>query len=593
MVKKIGSVLLLFLLLSMVTACDEERAKKIIEFNKQMDTYIQTRLADKHTAGLSIAVVDDQGQIMCRGFGVANQAEQLPANGMTLYRMQSVSKMFTGVAVMQLVEKGKIDLDAPVRNYIDGFSTQDAVSADITVRDLLCHQSGFPREKLSGAQASDGFPAEDYHALIPYLQTTYLAYKPNYRTYYSNIAFSVLGILVEKVSGEDFCDYVHNHILQPTDMLTSDFKYRPGMEGLVSTYYQDAVDYQEVKLKDMRDIPAGDLFSSAIDMSFFLDMLLNNGAVPEGRILEAGSLEAMFEIQNSDLDIDLPFDGGQCVGLASFLSNPYLDYAGGYAGHLGGGEGFTALKMLTEHKIGVVVLANSSNALSAQDVEEISDEALIRALTIFKGIEQPPTPPMPPTEEITPEQIAEMSGTYAVSMFGDITIEAGNGGLVMKTAMGDFDLIRHTDGWYSIREANFPYKRVTVRPYKGQRVFFGEELRHTDCLRVSIGEEVLPLEDLSPSWLTRMGVYEKIDEENTSIPKILLSMDPQKKLFRLAIFVSSNDAVPPLLTVVEPFNNDVLTIKGHGTFGNEKVVFHMQGDQQLLSVDGYTFKKIN
>ena len=102
--------------------------------------------------GLSIALVDDQRIVWAEGFGYADQEKKIPATADTLYRVGSISKLFTDTAAMQLVEQGKLDIDQPLKKYIPNFSIKSRYpdTAEITPRQLMTHHSGLPRDRLKG-----------------------------------------------------------------------------------------------------------------------------------------------------------------------------------------------------------------------------------------------------------------------------------------------------------------------------------------------------------------------------------------------------------------------------------------------------------
>ena len=119
---------------------------------RHLNTYIAKSMKKNKVIGLSIALVDDQEIIFARGFGYADQENEVPATKNTVYRTGSVSKLFTATAVMQIAQSGKVDIDAPLDTYVPGFSIQTRFSGagEITPRNIMTHHSGLPSDYISG-----------------------------------------------------------------------------------------------------------------------------------------------------------------------------------------------------------------------------------------------------------------------------------------------------------------------------------------------------------------------------------------------------------------------------------------------------------
>ena len=115
-----------------------------------LDKMIQREMADKDIPAISIALVDDQKIVWSQGYGFANPATKKPATAHTVYRVGSVSKLFTDLAVMQLVERGTLDLDAPITKYLPDFKPVNPFGKEITLRMLMSHRSGLVRESPVG-----------------------------------------------------------------------------------------------------------------------------------------------------------------------------------------------------------------------------------------------------------------------------------------------------------------------------------------------------------------------------------------------------------------------------------------------------------
>ena len=182
--------------------------------------FVQQQIKKHDVTGVSLALVDDQRVVWAEGFGYADKAHNLPATPDTLYRAGSITKLFTATAMMQLVERGLIDLDQPITTYLPEFSfkTRFPDAPPITLRHILTHHSGLPRDIARGMWSSTPQP---YTTVLDDLTTSYVLHPPNYIFSYSNLGMTVLGQVIERMSGEPYATYVSRAILNPVGMTTA------------------------------------------------------------------------------------------------------------------------------------------------------------------------------------------------------------------------------------------------------------------------------------------------------------------------------------------------------------------------------------
>ena len=181
-----------------IAAADE----RYVELVRQLEPWVAAEVAAKGLPALSIALVDDQRIVWARGFGFADAARMVPASADTLYRVGSVSKLFTDLAVMQLVEQGRLDLDAPVARVLPEFAPKNPFGVPITLRQLMSHRAGLVREPPVGHYFDPTSPP--LIDVVKSLTGTTLLFEPGTRTKYSNAGLAVVGAVVERVSGEPF-----------------------------------------------------------------------------------------------------------------------------------------------------------------------------------------------------------------------------------------------------------------------------------------------------------------------------------------------------------------------------------------------------
>ena len=175
---------------------------RYVEIAQRLEPWIAAEIEQKGIPALSIALVDDQTIVWARGFGFADPAKKVPATAETAYRVGSVSKLFTDLAVMQLVEQGKIDLDKPVSDYIPEFAPKNPFKTAITLRQLMSHRSGLVREPPAGHYFDPAPPSLEQ--VVRSLKSTTLVFEPGTRTKYSNAGITVVGAVIEKAGNEPF-----------------------------------------------------------------------------------------------------------------------------------------------------------------------------------------------------------------------------------------------------------------------------------------------------------------------------------------------------------------------------------------------------
>jgi CubicO group peptidase (beta-lactamase class C family) len=232
-------------------------------------------------SGVSVALVDDQQIVYANGFGFADKARRRPADQSTIYRAGSISKLFTALAAMQLVEQGKIDLDQPVTRYLSDFRIVNpfAEVSSVTLRQLMCHRSGMVRESPVGSYFDDAEPS--MAETVASLASCVLVHPPNTRTKYSNSGVTVVGAAVERVSGEKFVAYQEKHLLTPIGMKSSSFLMNRTLRPRLAKGYLPVADgrggFREIETPhfELGTIPAGNLYTTAEDLARFLSFLFS------------------------------------------------------------------------------------------------------------------------------------------------------------------------------------------------------------------------------------------------------------------------------------------------------------------------------
>jgi CubicO group peptidase (beta-lactamase class C family) len=343
---------------------------------------IMTEMEEKGLGALSIALVNEGGLIWSSVFGTARPETDTPVTSRTVYRVGSVSKLFTALAVMQLHEAGTVDIDAPVTEYLPDFLPKNPFGTPITLRHLVAHYSGLVREPPVGHYFDPTEPS--LAETVASLSRTTLVYEPGSQVKYSNGAVSAAGYVVQKMTGRPFAKAMDQALFQPLNMESSSFEPLPHLTERMAEGVMWWVDGRESTAPTFHLglVPAGTLYSTVDDLARFVEAVLNGGMGPAGRILSSEGLAEMLSPQVKKPTVSCYFDVGFGFNLQTCWEGTLR------ARHGGGIYGFsTELATLPEEGVGVVVAASRGAAGSV--VRHIGEVALRALLAVRKG---PPCP---------------------------------------------------------------------------------------------------------------------------------------------------------------------------------------------------------
>lgn len=326
------------------------------DVNAWLDGYMPYALKTGDIAGAVVVIVKDGKILVERGYGYSDVAGRKPVDpALTMFRPGSVSKLLTWTAVMQQVEKGKIDLDADVNRYLD-FKIPPRDGKPVTMRNLMTHTGGFEdRAKyiLSGDSAT--IPAFD---VILKKSVPNRIFAPGTTPAYSNYGASLAGYIVQRVSGEPFDDYIDHHILEPLDMKHSSFRQPlpPALVPLMSKGYRVASG-KPTRFEFVGPAPAGALSSTGEDMGHFMIAHLQDGEYQGRRILEPATAQMMH---NSPLTILPPLNRMELGFFETNLNGREV------IGHLGDTQSFhTSLHLFLKDGVGFYASFNSPGKAGA------------------------------------------------------------------------------------------------------------------------------------------------------------------------------------------------------------------------------------
>lgn len=306
--------------------------------------------------GSAVAVVMDNGKVVYReGFAAADRDSGRPVDGKTIFNIGSVSKVYCAAAVMLLVDEGKIALDDPVTRHLPDFTMADERYREITVRMLLNHTSGLP----GGTYANMfGFAANPdvYRNTLENLSRSRLKHDPGARAVYCNDGFTLAEMIVARVSGREFIDFLTERIFQPLGLRRTGLSVGERRDANTAIYYRaDTGEMEPLEVVSL--LGAGGLSASAADLCRFLDVF----SVEGNRLFSAGALEELKKIQP-------PARTGR-------LRNPDMAF----------GLGWDMVELPRYREQGIQVLGKSGGTLNYTTMVYVVPEHRVASAVIFSG----------------------------------------------------------------------------------------------------------------------------------------------------------------------------------------------------------------
>lgn len=283
------------------------RAIDAVDLGAYVDGLLDAAMQSEHIAGATVAIVDRHGPLLLRGYGIAGQTPLRDVDPQsTLFRIGSISKTFTYLLALQMIDAGKLDPDSPVNNYLPAdLQLPDDGYAPVLVRHLFTHSAGYEDTAMGHLFEED--PSR-VSSLVDYVRQhrPKRVREPGTHAVYSNYSLALLGVIESQVSGSSFDTLVENQLLQPTGMRHTTFREPlasddprnsgPEFEGLWSQgFKRSAGGFTAQKFEHIAQIaPVGGASSSAEDMGRYMRMLLGDGSIDGRKVLEPAVLERVY-----------------------------------------------------------------------------------------------------------------------------------------------------------------------------------------------------------------------------------------------------------------------------------------------------------
>jgi CubicO group peptidase (beta-lactamase class C family) len=560
--KKFYQYLSVIFILNFTPSCAQNQDFQ--SYQSDFGNLFKNELKDINVFHASYAVFNTDSVIFQDNFS----ANDVKVDGDSPFLIGSVTKVFTAVAIMQLYEQGKIDIDKPISDYIPDFKIQQRFtdSAPITIRTVLTHHAGIPSDYYLHKFSKN---KHDFNEILPYLNSQYTCYPVGKLWAYSNLGYALLGILIERVSGMKYEDYISSYIFNPLKMNNS---------GFYTDYYTQkniAVSYDNNgELKDelpILDKPAGAIYSTVNDMVKFCISFIDDKEI----LLRKSTINRMFELQNRDNLIDLDHRSAICFNFKNKA------YELGRVFEHGGATMFHRAQIVIAPDAGMasVLLSDSPNG---KDNAWKLDEQMMVEYCRYMNIKPDKSLNSDKKMQFTPiskKDLKSFAGNYA--MPGMVCrFDWKNEHLSPEIEGQNFYLVQHDSN------AFVPAKRFLGMMFKSDKMYFlleeidGEKhfIQAMAWGGLSIIGTKTSVKPISEMWKKRTGMYEVMNADNEDAPtienvKILIENGFVMMKYGFNAEMSFGQNATIALNLKDDYEAFVL---GYGRGGGESIIFDKQ-----------------
>jgi CubicO group peptidase (beta-lactamase class C family) len=367
------------------------------------DGLIPLQMERSDVAGATVLVMKDGQELLKKGYGYSDVTKKASVDpDTTMFRLASISKLFTWVSVMQLSEQGKLDIDADVNNYLD-FKIAPAFGKPITLRNLMTHTGGF-EEVVHDILIVDPKKTASLRDFLIINQPRRM-YPPGEIPAYSNYGVGLAGYIVQRVSLEPFEQYVSEHIFLPLGMKHSSFNEPMTAElaPYVSDGYRATTEKPALGFEIFQPAPAGGVSSTAGDMEKFALALLNGGEFDGHRILKTETRDAMWSRQFDTSDALPPM----CMGFYQTWRNDLR-----FIGHDGDLVAFHSMFLMEPTQKLVVFVSYNSAGSASRNRAELLNGFADRYYPVYTA---------PPFQTFLVNQLKDIAGNYQATRRADST----------------------------------------------------------------------------------------------------------------------------------------------------------------------------
>lgn len=549
-------------------------ADLIIESEK----YFSDRLKTDEIVGLSAAIILDGNVIWKKGFGYADQLTKRPMTVNTVVNIGSVTKTFTALSVMQLEERGLVDISKPLAIYLPYFHplTRPGIQLDsVTVRSLLTHTSGIQPDIWRNSDLGTG----NYTDVLGFINQTYLVYPSGLAGLYSNAGYNILGHMIRDVTRSEYADYVRQHIFKVLGMKHSGFAMdRLRNRTKIYAYGQQAIEYE------LRDIASGGIYTTMNDFIRYAIGLLQAYRGESAALLKQATVQKMFTLQNTQVPIET-----NKKGLGWFMFQNDSTFAVYHAGS----AGFTHAKLLLIPGQNAALLVMTNTAEGGQAAEEFCFNQLPRFGLRIPDLFPAPLPQsvgIPQERVIIPDSTLETyRGIYAESNSYNVvkptshqlTLTNGGQKFVLKPVSETEFIPSEVKGKDTIPRLN---QRIIFKRFHGNYYLF----RRVNKREYSLGYRLKPID--VGQWAKKIGVYEHFGYQlligDSKFKRAELSISADSVLMLQLKTLGSSYTIP-----LDAINASCALSSGvNSGFGGYNVVFGEDSLYHILEFAGLSFR---
>ena len=533
--------------------------------------------------GLAFAVTNENETLLVKTIGKASAKQKLDLN--KKFYLGSVSKVFTALLILKLVEEGKIFLDKPITLYLKNLKLIPRNKKDPppTIRQILYHHSGLPSDEFSSFVNDKNVVLSKtnfYHTLLD--KEIYMADTPGKVMSYSNLGYSLLGILIEKISNKTIEEYAKEKLFIPLKMHDTSYYYKENEQDFSKGFYGS----KEIEPMYIRDLPAGSIHSNIKDMQNFVKFLANKGKFQGKTIFQTKTIQEMFQIQKaSSYDFDFK------IALPFWIAHNVYDNMHLY-GHGGDVPPFHAyIGVNPNQNQGIVLLTNTFS--SASLLENLGKEILSKFFEAKTG--NKPFVKVANFKKTFSKNWQNWAGNYLTSS-GWLNLEAKQN--YLKTNQNVVFIPESENEFlYKVRFF-FELIPMNIDAIQNYRVKFNKDKQNKKFFALTILDKFIFLygqekekKQVPKIWKDRVGKYKILNATNKSFLKDFeISYNSSDELIYLSYKIDLIKTIP-FTICVDIFSENLGYTEGLGRNSGLALVWEKTFEGEVLHFSGYKLRK--